>query len=121
MSKYLTAELILAALDLPTKDVEVPEWGGTVKVRALTGAERDRFEASMITEKDETRGEKLVNLRARMCAMTIVGEDGRTPVFSDKQVEKLGEKNARALNRVFEVARELSGFTDKDVAELEGK
>jgi hypothetical protein len=121
MAAFLTRDLILAALDLPTKDVEVPEWGGTVKVRALTGAERDKFEASMITEANESRGDKLMNLRARMCAMTIVGEDGKSSLFTDKDVEALGRKSARALNRVFEAARELSGFTDKDVEELEGK
>jgi hypothetical protein len=27
---------------LPEEDVEVPEWGGTVKVRAITGAEMAR-------------------------------------------------------------------------------
>lgn len=118
--KLLTRDLILAALDLPTKDVEVPEWGGAVKVRALTGAERDSFEASMLVETGEHRGDKLKNLRARMCAMTIVGEDGHTSLFTEKDVEALGKKSARALNRVFDAARELSGFTDKDVEQLEG-
>ena len=39
----LSAAEILAADDLPTEDVEVSEWNGTVRVRALTGAERDKL------------------------------------------------------------------------------
>lgn len=121
--KYLTRDLILSALDLPTVDVVCPEWGGTVKVRAMTGAERDSFEAAMmvVDEKKETRRDKMLNLRARLCAQVIVGEDGVTAVFSDVDVMALGKKSARALNRVFNEARKLSGFTEKDVEELEGK
>ncbi len=43
----LTKDDILGADDLATEDVEVPEWGGCVRVRALTGTERDAFEAAM--------------------------------------------------------------------------
>ena len=39
---------ILAAQDLQTEDVEVPEWGGAVRVRSFTGRERDAFQASMV-------------------------------------------------------------------------
>lgn len=119
---YLTRTLILAAQDLPTQEVEVPEWGGTVLIRAMTGLERDAFESTMLVESDkETRASKLHNLRARLCAQVIVEADGITPVFSAKDLELLGAKNAKALNRVFEAARALSGFTEKDVKELEGK
>lgn len=118
--RMLTRDLILSALDLPTKVVDVPEWKGSVTVRAMTGKERDSFEASMIAEKGETRGAKFNNLRARLCAMVIVGADGRSSLFTEKDVMALGEKSARALNRVFDVARELSGFSEADVKELEG-
>lgn len=116
----LTRDLILAAMNLPTKDVSVPEWGGTVRIRAMTGEERDSFEASMVTEEGEDRKAKFTNLRARFCAKIIVGENGRTPLFTEKDVEALGKLSAAALNRVFEAGRKLSGFTDKDVKELEG-
>ena len=38
---YLTAEAITAAQDPAHEDVHVPEWGGWVRVKALSGAERD--------------------------------------------------------------------------------
>ena len=46
MSKYLTAETILNAEDFRYEDVECPEWGGTVRVRSLSGGQR-----SVITQR----------------------------------------------------------------------
>ena len=45
---YLTRDAILQATDLTFEDVAVPEWGGVVRVRGLTGTERDAFEASVV-------------------------------------------------------------------------
>jgi hypothetical protein len=118
-SRFLTKSLILQALDLPTKDIEVPEWGGVVRVRSLTGAERDEFETTMVTEKGESRIDKMLNIRARFCQLVMVGEDNVTPLFSKDEVDALSRKSAKVLNRIFDEARVLSGFTEKDVKELE--
>lgn len=123
----LSREQILEAQDLEKELVEVPEWGGAVYVRALTGTERDAFEQSMVETRTVRKGRKqetvremrLQNLRARLCALTICDEDG-TRLFNDSDVHALGRKSASALNRVFEVAQRLSGLTDEDVEELAG-
>jgi hypothetical protein len=106
---------ILGADDLPVEEVEVPEWGVTVRVRTMMGYERDAFEASVV------QGEKrnLDNLRARLCAMCIVDEDGNR-VFSESDAEALGRKNAGALDRVFAVAQRLNGMSKQDVDDLVG-
>ena len=48
----LTKSAILAANDLKTQDVDVPEWGGAVRVRAFSGRERDAFEQAVKREPD---------------------------------------------------------------------
>lgn len=113
----LTADQILAADDMPTEDVEVPEWKGTVRIRMLSGAERDRFEASIAQQKGKSTKANLENLRARLVAKCAIGEDGKR-LFSDSQAVALGQKSAAALDRVFEAARKLNRMTDDDVAEL---
>lgn len=123
----LSKEAILSADDLVKELVEVPEWGGAVYVRALTGAERDAFEQSMVEMRTVRQGRKqetvremrLQNIRARLCALTICDEEGNR-LFTDADVQALGRKSASALNRVFQVAQRLSGLTDEDVEELAG-
>ncbi|MGE5585722.1 MAG: hypothetical protein ACM309_09390 [Bacillota bacterium] len=115
----LTKEAILQAQDLPTEDVEVREWGGTVRVRALTGAERDAFEQGVVETRGKSTRMNLRNIRAKLVALTVVDEDGKR-VFTDEDAELLGRKSAAALNRVFEVAQRLSGLRPEDVEELAG-
>lgn len=97
---------ILAAADLKTETVTVPEWGGDVIVSCLSAYDRDAFEASMIGN-----GEKpdLTNLRARLVARCIVDESGdRT--FSDEDITALGKKSASAINKLFVVAQRINGM-----------
>ena len=106
----LTRDQILAADDLPREAVAVPEWGGDVIVRALTGQERDEYEVAMgraLNDADKGRG---INMRARLVAMALVDEAGNRLFNHESHVERLGRKSGRALDRVFEVAQRLSGL-----------
>lgn len=114
----LGREAILSAADIQTEQVMVPEWGGAVLVRGLTGAERDAFEASVVVPGSKGGGSvRLEMLRAKLCARSIVDEQGAR-VFSDADVKALGAKSAAALQRVFNVAMRLSGLSDQDVESL---
>ena len=119
MNNLLSRDAILGASDLVTEDVKVYEWGGTVRVRSLTAAQRDRFEADSMTVNGKNRDLNLVNLRARLVALAVVDENDQ-PVFKPADVKALGEKSGRALDRVFDVARRLSGIGDQEVEELVG-
>ena len=116
---YLTAQDILSADDIGVEDVEVPEWGGTVRVQGLNGQERDGFEAAMTEKRGKSYEANLSNIRAKLVARTVVDADGNR-LFGDDQVSKLGKKSGAALERVFSVARRLSGMTSEDVEELAG-
>lgn len=116
MGKVLTRDEILGANDFRIEEVNVPEWGGIVKVKSLSAAERDEFEISIGALEDEKKRD-FRNLRAKLVALSVVGEDGKR-LFMLEDVIKLGDKNARALDRVFAVAQRLSGLTKKDIDEL---
>lgn len=113
----LTKNDILQAQDIKTETVDVPEWGGQVIVRALDGAERDMLEASMIEGKGKNTRVNLQNLRAKLVARSLVDENGKR-LFEDGDIQALAHKSASALNRVYEVAQQLSGITQEDVEEL---
>ena len=113
----LNKEAILNAQDLQHEDVFVEEWKGTVRVRALTGAERDAFEASIVEGKGKNVKTNLKNIRAKLVALTVIDENGER-LFNDHEAQVLGTKSASALDKVFEVAQRLSGLRDEDVEEL---
>lgn len=114
----LNREAILAANDLPTKDVPVPQWGGSVRVRSLTGAERDQFELDVLTAR---RDGKISpgNIRARYVAMCVVGEDGAN-LFTADDVEALGRKSATVLDKIYQEVLQFNALTEDDVDELAG-
>lgn len=115
--KLLTKEQILGAQDIQTETVEVPEWGGAVIVRGMSGRERDSFEASMIKGKGKSASVNLENLRAKLVSKCVVDEAGKR-LFSDDDIPALAAKSASALNHVYEAAQRLSGVTEEDVDEL---
>ncbi|WP_461367541.1 hypothetical protein [Candidatus Darwinibacter acetoxidans] len=117
--KILTRDAILQAEDLPCELVEVPEWSGSVYVRALTGIERDAFEQSVVEQKGKSTKMNLRNIRAKLVALTAVDEEGKR-LFTDDDAALLGKKSAAALDRVFDVAQRLSGLRQEDVEELAG-
>lgn len=113
-------DLIFAAPDLQFEDVEVPEWGVTVRIKGMTAAERDDFEASRITGKGKNRDVNLKNMRAALLVRVIVDPETDELVFTRADIFKLGEKSAGVLDRLFEKAQTLSGIRDEDVEELVG-
>ncbi|WP_433699102.1 hypothetical protein [Nocardiopsis sp. CA-288880] len=117
--EFLGRDAILSADDRLYDTVAVPEWGGKVRIRSLTGTERDRFEADVAGNGKKLR---LDNVRSKFVAKCIIDAKGNQ-VFSSSgaDIAALGKKNASALNRVFEACQKLSGLTDEDVDELLGE
>lgn len=113
----LNKKQILEAPDIKTELVPVPEWGGEVYVKGMSGAERDQFEGSLIQQRGKAQRMNLENIRAKLASLTICDKDGKR-LFSEADVKALSEKSAGALQRIFTVAQKLSGISDSDVDEL---
>lgn len=113
----LDKNAILKADDLKKELVNVPEWGGDVYVRGMTGADRDKFESSIVQTRGKDQTLNMVNIRAKLASMTICDEKGNR-IFTEADVKDLSNKSAHALQRIFVVAQKLSGIGDEDVKEL---
>jgi hypothetical protein len=113
----LTATDILSAADSVTERVDVPEWGGHLFVRNLTGEERDTFEDTVIKVRGKNREVNMRNFRAKLVAMAACDSAGKQ-LFTMSQVEALGKKNAAALQRVFDKASSLSGLGEEDIEQM---
>ena len=108
---------ILSADDLKTQDVAVPEWYGIVRIRSLTGRERDAFEAGLVKGEGKERKVDMANMRARLVGLTVINEFGER-LFTDDEVELLGAKSGAALDRVFSAAQRLNSLASEDVEQL---
>ena len=118
-SNILSRDEILAADDLKFEDVDVPEWAKNkkVRVRALSGTDRDAFETSLLVGTGKNQKISTLNIRAKLAALSIVDAENN-PIFNLHDIETLGKKSSAALDRVFAVAQKLSKITDEDVEEL---
>lgn len=116
----LSKESILAIDDLPFRDVEVPEWGGSVRVRTMTGGERDEFEASLYEKQGDELVYKREHFRAKLLARCIADEKGDL-LFRAGDIEKLSRKSAKALNRLFDAAQELNAISKEEQEAIKKK
>jgi len=110
-SEYLGRDDIIRASDTDMVTVDVPEWGGRVRVRTLSGKDRDQLMA-------DTQAGRLTNWHARFAGLVMANADG-TRMFDDKDVDVLGLKSAAALERVVQAGLKLNGMDPDAVDELE--
>lgn len=110
----LNRNQILEAKDIKTEIVDVPEWGGSVMVKLLTGTERDQLEASVIDDKGKFKKD---NVRAKLVLKCAVDEEGK-PLFQPADLEAIGSKSSSALDRIFSAAQKLNRMGAEDIAEL---
>ena len=103
--KLLTKLAIFGAADLKHEDVAVPQWGGTVRVRMMTGLERDEFRAALAVEGGVPVGQMAAVLVASACI-----DDQGERMFSLDEVEALRKKSATALDTLAAVAMRLNGL-----------
>ncbi len=115
MRMLLSRDDILKSNDLKYMDVEVPEWGGIVRICTMSGAARDKLELSVLDKKG--RPLNLTNFRAKFLAMCLVDKKG-VLLFQEKDVIALGKKSAKALNRVLNIAQKHNSMSDSDIDEL---
>lgn len=114
MSNFLTsASDILAVKDVRIEPLEIPEWGRSVYIRSLEGADRDAWEG--MNSASANKGKvNLANVRARLAVLVVCDEHG-VLLFKPQDATALGKKNSKALDRIFDKASQLSSLRDKDV------
>ena len=113
MTITLKRDDILKVQDIRVEKVHVPEWGGDVYIMGLSGNARDEWEDFII----KARSGSLRGTRAKLCSLSICDENGKL-LFSQKDMEALGEKSSSALQRIFNLAQEMSKIEVDAVRDL---
>ena len=106
----LDRKSILAADDVRKEKVAVPEWGGDVYLRVLSGTDRDRFEESYADQKMKA-------FRIRFLLMALCDERGER-LFADDEGDILGKKSSVVINRLFEAGWRINALSQEAVDAL---
>ena len=102
--QFLTVDAILSAADLPEEVVQVPEWGGAVKVQGLSRAAYDALaKAAEVTVPATGPGQVAGTRRdddkfSDLLFLACVVE----PKFEEAHIPALRGKSLGALNRVYQ-------------------
>jgi hypothetical protein len=110
----MNREQILAKRSTRIVTVEVPEWGGTVHLRALTVGERDRLDQFVQDSKQKVSG-----FRSLVLSLCLCDADGNR-LFADRQREEIDGLDASVVERLFAAAMPLAGLSQADVKAIEG-
>lgn len=114
----LTKDAILSASDIPAPErITVPEWGGDVYVRTMTGEERDSYITAVFGTSGKERNMR--NATAQLLARTLCDEKGNR-IFSDGDAAALGRKSSAVLGPLFAAASRLNGLSKADMEEIVG-
>ena len=103
----LSREQILGADDLKIEEMEVPEWGGSICVRVMTGAERNQFVKDILELEDS--GD--LAIRIKLCSIVVVNAQGKR-LFTEEDIEALSEKSSQVLDRIYRKAEVLNCIED---------
>ena len=113
MSNFLTAEEITNAVDLQELIVDVKEWGGSIKLVAMSGLERAKFE----TEAAKISGEDSALDRILLFLSQVITDGSGNKLFEGK-TEILGKKSYVVLLDLFEKANGLNAITVQEIENL---
>lgn len=117
----LTREQILNKVDIEVKELDVPEWSGSVFIRQLSRAEQDEYLKRQFGEtkmKQDAKAKQqeisAVNIYghdAYLCVCGICDEDGK-PLFSKADIDALKKKNGAVIGRVAVEIVKFSGMAN---------
>lgn len=106
----LSVEDIIAAKDLQEKEIEIPEWGGSVVIRGLGYGE-----FVTIREKAWKDGEQ----DERVFGCLLLAASFVDPILSEDQASALFDKSSAAVSRISEEIVTLSGIGGSAFVESE--
>ncbi len=96
----------------PNSTIEVPELGGSVLVRSLSGREVDQI------VRLESSGTESVSVQAKIVRLAVCDTEGK-PIFADEDEEKIAALPFAAIARIAKAISEASGLTKQAVDNAE--
>lgn len=98
--------------------IHVPDLGGDIYVRGMSGTERDRLEERFRVRNGRRAGQvDLRNFRAMMTCRVVVDAHGNR-LLNDGDADVIGNLPSGALDQIIAKCNELSGMTEEEAEDL---
>ena len=102
---------ILAAEDIASELVEVPEWGCIIEVRGMNGADRSRILEAAASSEDGKIG--IGSMYVETVIASAYDPDSGERIFTAADRDALMGKSASAIDRIATVGMRLSAMDAK--------
>jgi hypothetical protein len=112
----LTKDAILKAQDLNFVTINVPEWGGDVRIKQMSALDRASLAEISNNEKGDIGNQRVM---LKLLSLVLVDDQGQ-PLFNEDDIESLGSKSGNVLNRLANEALKLNAMTKEANEELAG-
>ena len=127
----LTRNQILEAKDIKTKDIEVPEWGGTIRIKQLSAKEYNDITMNMVNIRkmaakqlsskknsdenleDAINEMAIKNQKILLIIKSIVDENMK-PLFTEADMELLYQKNTNVIDKIIAEIEEFNAVSSED-------
>jgi len=111
----LTKGQISAADDRKIVELEIPEWGGSIRIREMSAA--DRIALAILVGGEEVPKNAVLGLMTEIAARSIVDEKGDAMYTKEEADELFSAKSYAPLERIVGEARKLSVLSSEAVEE----
>lgn len=102
---------ILASADSPIDVVDVPEWGVTVGIRAMSARSRAHV-MELSQNADGLDAARVEAMWSRTLVGCLVDPETGDPIFDEDDMEALMDKSAHVVERLWTACFERSGLTE---------
>lgn len=127
----LNRNQILEAKDIKTKDIEVKEWGGTIRIKQLSAKEYNDITMNMVNIRkmaakqlsskknadenleDAINEIAIKNQKILLLIKSIVDENMK-PLFSEADMELLYQKNTNVIDKIIAEIEEFNAVSTED-------
>lgn len=114
----LTKEQIVAAEDRRYVEVEVPEWGGKVRLGTMSASARDDYDRILMRMREKSAD--AIDIRAPMVAVCLVDAAGE-PLFPLDERAALARKSGPVIVRLFNECLRLNGMSEEAKDQAKGE
>ena len=102
---------ILKSEDIEYRYVDVPEWGGRLRIRSMTAAQAAEF------SEQQEKGLKNNEAAVVLIRMSAVDESDEL-LFTNEDIKRLRKKSLRPIVRIQDAALELNGLGPNNLVKV---